>query len=384
MSELIITSGRSSWFRRELLTTVSSIALIVSVGKAQADDGIRQNNVWIELGGQVEHNSNWEEPLAPSFASGIADLGFTSPASLEHSPGYSFGGYAKVSISAPETDWTFSASIRYGRGSLNRHSHEEGDTFRNTAIYPTKTKYQTAVAVNFADTKVLNVETHAIADFQAGKDVGLGLFGPGGRSLVSLGVRFAQFTSRERSEIKSDQDVGANKYLTIPSIVSHLAVHSNYRSFAAEFDATRSFRGVGPSISWDASKDVMGNDDRGAISVDWGANASVLFGRQKTTEEHSGLSVYRQKMFTQFHNYRAPIVSSATSAPPRQSRSHSVVVPNVGAFAGLSFRYPNAKVSFGYRADFFFGAMDGGIDTRKTYDRNFYGPYASVSIGLGG
>jgi hypothetical protein len=61
-----------------------------------------------------------------------------------------------------------------------------------------------------------------------------------------------------------------------------------------------------------------------------------------------------------------------------------VTVPNIGGFAGLSFRYNVAKISFGYRADFFFGAMDGGIDTRKNYDRNFYGPFASVSIGLGG
>jgi hypothetical protein len=60
------------------------------------------------------------------------------------------------------------------------------------------------------------------------------------------------------------------------------------------------------------------------------------------------------------------------------------VVPNIGGFAGFSLKFPNARVSLGYRADFFFGAMDGGIDTRKTYDRNFYGPFAKISIGLGG
>jgi hypothetical protein len=36
----------------------------------------------------------------------------------------------------------------------------------------------------------------------------------------------------------------------------------------------------------------------------------------------------------------------------------------------------------GYRADFFFGAIDGGVDTRKTADRNFYGPYLGIGIGL--
>ena len=33
----------------------------------------------------------------------------------------------------------------------------------------------------------------SIADFQAGKDVGLGMFGNGGKSVFSAGVRFAQF-----------------------------------------------------------------------------------------------------------------------------------------------------------------------------------------------
>ncbi len=65
-------------------------------------------------------------------------------------------------------------------------------------------------------------------------------------------------------------------------------------------------------------------------------------------------------------------------------RSRTVIVPNVGGFLGVSFRYPNAKVSLGYRADFFFGAMDTGIDARHTVDRNFYGPFATISIGLGG
>ncbi len=66
------------------------------------------------------------------------------------------------------------------------------------------------------------------------------------------------------------------------------------------------------------------------------------------------------------------------------ARSRGVIVPNVGGFAGLSVKYPNAKVSFGYKADFFFGAMDGGIDVRRTEDVGFHGPFATVSIGLGG
>ena len=66
------------------------------------------------------------------------------------------------------------------------------------------------------------------------------------------------------------------------------------------------------------------------------------------------------------------------------ARSRSVVVPNVGGFAGISVRYSDAKLSLGYRGDFFFGAMDGGIDARDARNRSFHGPFATVSIGLGG
>jgi hypothetical protein len=65
-------------------------------------------------------------------------------------------------------------------------------------------------------------------------------------------------------------------------------------------------------------------------------------------------------------------------------RTRRKVVPNLGGYIGASARYNNAKISFGYRADTFFGAMDGGQATAKDYNRGFYGPYMNVSIGLGG
>jgi hypothetical protein len=60
------------------------------------------------------------------------------------------------------------------------------------------------------------------------------------------------------------------------------------------------------------------------------------------------------------------------------------VVPNLGGYVGASVHYSNAKINFGYRVDEFFGAMDGGQDTAKKYNRGFYGPYLNLSLGLGG
>ncbi|HUJ02736.1 MAG TPA: hypothetical protein VLW75_03795 [Rhizomicrobium sp.] len=117
--------------------------------------------------------------------------------------------------------------------------------------------------------------------------------------------------------------------------------------------------------------------------VDWGLNASFLFGRQKTRTHHQTTARYfsaNGRLGTR------PVVSHTVSrfpATPDHTRSRNVAVPNLGGFAGISYNYSNAKLSFGYRADWFFNAIDGGIDAAKKEDRGFYGPYASISIGLG-
>ena len=82
---------------------------------------------------------------------------------------------------------------------------------------------------------------------------------------------------------------------------------------------------------------------------------------------------------------RAPLHCQSIRHPPRgHITDRTVTVPNVGGFAGMSFQFSSAKVSLGYRADFFFDAMDGGIDARKSATLGFYGPFASVSVGFGG
>jgi hypothetical protein len=157
-------------------------------------------------------------------------------------------------------------------------------------------------------------------------------------------------------------------------------VFQPYHSFAGTFRATRSFTGLGPSISWDSSIPFLGNADAGELTLDFGANAALLFGRQKAKTHHQTTALYQPATAYFF----PPKVTVYEHNGPTNSRSHGVAVPNIGAFAGFSVKYPNAKVSFGYKADLFFGAMDGGIDARRTEDVGFHGPYASVSIGLGG
>lgn len=226
----------------------------------------------------------------------------------------------------------------------------------------------------FADTKSDNRESHTVIDFTAGKDVGLGMFGRDGTSTINAGVRFAQFSSRMTLDVQARPTLYAHPFPTFPTLPKYF----EWDQYSLSGHADRSFHGVGPSLSWNGSAGLLGNHDNAELMLDWSVNAAVLFGRQKASTSHS---TKQRHEYGFNHSPEYPVIYQTSTA---HARSRSVAVPNLGGAIGFSVKYPNAKVSFGYRADFFFGAMDTGIDTRHTKDVGFHGPFATISIGLGG
>jgi len=246
--------------------------------------------------------------------------------------------------------------VRYGKS----HRSGAGNQYTNhTGGY--WSKYYRGIQ----SAKGSSSEKHLIVDFQAGKDLGLGMFGYEGSSVVSAGVRYAQFTSRGS--------------LNLHSVTPN--VPSNYYLFNAAFDARRKFTGIGPSLSWDASADLAGNAADGRLTIDWGVDGALLFGRQRTKGQHHNTATYQKSSakYNFYPSFRYTVYHTAQSP----SRSKSVTVPALGAYAALSLRYTNAKVTFGYRYDDYFGAIDGGIDASKKENRSFTGPFVSVSFGVG-
>lgn len=392
MSELTNRTNRIAGFRWGLLSSASTLVIMgLFQGSAvhAADSETDKPTVWIELGGQLSGLDNHQETFAPSLFDARPAI-FDPSQPFERMARYSLDETGKISVQPENSDWVFAASLRYGRSTSNKHVRQQTNPqpfHKYFPNYPSEHSTVLPAAQKFADTSVRNNESHLLVDFQAGKDVGLGMFGvKDGSSVVNLGVRFAQFGSKSTIALKSNPDWHFNyKYLNYPSVGYNnwkAQTAQPYHSNAATLHASRSFHGIGPSISWDASAPIAGNRQGGELNFDWGLNGALLFGRQKAVVSHQ-TTAKGNGAGTQYnrHGYLATI---SRNAPPASTRSHSVIVPNVGGFAGLSFRYDTAKVSFGYRADFFFGAMDGGIDVRKTYDRDFYGPFATISIGLGG
>jgi iron complex outermembrane recepter protein len=356
MSELAnICSNRAS-VRWKLLTGASVLALtayVSSTALAGATDA-GSPLVWIEVDGQFARQNDSQDVYVPPFLP-LSPFDAAMHANLENGSATVWDRGAKISYQPTGSDWIFSLGVRYGKNSRS-------DTINHQTPHASGTKYGQYVggydAYQIFNTQ--NSKSHIIADFQAGKDVGLGKFGSGGRSVFSAGLRFAQFNSRTNVQIQS-QPTNINDY-------------GYYHIFRANFDAQRKFTGIGPSLSWDASANIIGNSSAGSITLDWGVNGAMLFGRQRMNAHHQTTDNYKHRFY-----YLSVAQTSGSAA-----RSKQVTVPNLGGFAGLSFRYVDAKVSVGYRADFFFDAMDGGIDVAKKENVGFYGPFATISVGIGG
>jgi hypothetical protein len=353
MSELIQQNDNRATIRWKLLTGASALALVTcltSAGFARAGDASHPL-VWLELDGQFAQQKNDLELFNPSFLSASP---FDAHLGLEKTGPNIWDKGAKISFQPTDSDWVLSLGLRYGKSARKEINN-----------YITKSKYHA-----YQNFSASSSESHTIVDFQAGRDVGLGRFGSGGKSVFGLGVRYAQFNSRNHVGIQSQP-------------VNIATWYGTFHRYYATFGAARKFTGIGPALSWDGSAAIAGNQASGSvITLDWGLNGALLFGRQRTKVHHQTTNTIHipfgsSPPFTAILHY--PISEHAASP----SRSRSVTVPNLGGFAGVSWRYADAKVSLGYRADMFFGAIDGGIDAAKKENRAFYGPYASVSIGIG-
>jgi hypothetical protein len=378
MSELIQKKNNRITAKWQLLASVSALALIANAGsQARAED---RPTFWIELGGQWGFLNDGVETFNPELMADRPDK-FEPSQKYEKPPRHGFEEFAEISLQPEGSNWVFSAAVHYGRSSTRNYNLEQTNPeFKYVTAAP---RVGQPVAQQFAETTATTREQRVLLDFMAGKDVGLGLFGKDSTSVISAGVRFAQFTGRSNIALKSDPDWHINyQYFTF--VHDYISFGQSFHSHLASLKAERSFTGVGPSLAWKSSEPIWGDRDDASLMFDWGINGALLFGRQKARTHHQSTGKFFSHYGLMLAGSAVPHVTTVRPATPDHTRTRSVVVPNIGAFAGLSYKYPNAKITLGYRADFFFGAIDGGIDSRKTYDRNFYGPFASISIGLGG
>lgn len=346
MRELINKADDRAATRWKLLTGASALALVTYISSSGAAGAANSGRplIWFEASGQFDqlddNQTNWIPQFVPGYPVGPLADQYTA---IQRNPKTGFDADASIAFQPEDSDWSFRAAIRIGKarqpGSVmvSHHLSSHG-------------KYSTRY-----DASSHKNESHQIVDFQVGKDVGLGGAEWNAESTVRVGVRIADLRSRSNFHVSTN----------VPISGGHTAFND------ASSRASRRFAGLGPSIAWDASVPIAGTAQDGQLAVDWTAAASLLFGRQRAKVEtratYQGQYQGGQKAQTQY----------------TYARHKNVTVPNLGASLGVSYRWSTARVSLGYRADFFFNAIDGGIATASKENRGFFGPYAAISIGIG-
>jgi iron complex outermembrane receptor protein len=383
MSELHNSSNAAN-IRQTLLATVSALVLVAAVPEAALAAGKDRPTVWIEGGWHFESITGDADTFAPPLDASTVASGFPSLTAVENELGRTYGAEGSISFQPHGSDWVFTASARYGRTRTTRRLINQ-----KTIVGPQlkQTTFQSGGLVvvpvtptfpAYATHNIKNYESHAIADFQVGKDVGIGLLGRGTDTVISFGARYAQMNASSKGNSFADPNAVFEQAKLPIGPKYFYYVRALHHASAASMERSDSLHALGPSLSLKNTTGLLGTVDDGQIALDWGVNAALLFGRQKAkTSHHSTVRYFAGVSGT-------AIQSVHTYAPVTRTRSRMVTVPNVGGFAGLSYRFTNAKISAGYRADFFFGAKDSGLETRSTADVVFHGPFATISIVLGG
>jgi len=384
MSELINTRDNRATIRWKLLTGASALALSFAATSAAKAEDTDRPTIWLQLSGDAEmlqgSSGTFSAPFFtfPTSAFDDATSTYTTPGAVSGGPyiygskslgqkqapaRLAIGGDAKLIFQPEDSDWLFSAEVRYGRSHKKSHTHYQGPQvyipFSSSGVSAQLPKY----AAPFSDTRTQESERHTVLDFQAGKDVGLGMFGSYGTSTISAGVRIAQFK------------MGSSTHISARPYVYHSKYGNHFHQYFLSGHQARSFEGIGPSLSWNASAALAGNPDRGELTLDWGIDGALLFGRQKAKTDHKTSAFYLK-----YGGYPSLYPARSHNAPLRSKR---VTVPELSGFIGLSAKLPHSKISIGYRGDIWFNAVDRGIDVAKKSNLTFNGPYASISIGLG-
>lgn len=271
---------RAANYRWKLLSSVSALTLLGSAyasGVAEAAEQDSRPPLWLELGWQFESVSGSPVPFMPPFTDKFALVGAPSPDIVQKVMAASYGGESGISFQPEGTNWVFSASIRYGRA----HGHKKSGlqtnapplTFHTTGRfgrYPSsKPEVKFQAVHDSARAFASNSDTHAIVDFQAGRDFGLGMSGHDSTSVLSAGVRFAQFNARSAVTLAAVPDFHFAFSFYNSAFHTNFPFFSAWHNYAATAQNRMNFRGVGPSLSWKASVPVAGNAENGELTLDW-------------------------------------------------------------------------------------------------------------------
>jgi hypothetical protein len=342
----------------------------------------------LELDGDYSRVSGGREILVPQ-GSELYPADRPSPLGVQSDQDGAAAGGLKFTWQPQPNSWRVSGGVRYGRAGGgaedNRKQEVSGGYLTHQFHYapwdPTIKLYLDPTLFglySYATMEAKNAESHVMADFMVGKDFGLGTWGAPVTAGLDFGIGYAKLDSDSSATLRGRPD------LTFPADdVFKYGAH--FHRFDAQIDTHREFQGAGPEVAWSGSARLLdaGGAD-GQLDLDIGLGGAVLWGKQRTDVAGISHSEYQTYFYTPKWQSQGPQIQDSQDVMLDYHRSKSATVPTVNASVGLSYTLGGLKVGGGYRWERYFDAIDGGIAERKTYDRQFDGPYVRISMGFGG
>jgi hypothetical protein len=325
--------------RRLLLAGVSALALAAASPEVRAADLTRpplkapaifspQWTWWIEGGG---------------FHTGGGSVYFGDPTEVGK-PKWGWEGALGFDYQFDPV-WHVSAQFRYGQAKKSGSFGRNGTVLVPGYYYSYfggGGNYVVPYAVN-GNGSYSHKETHWVADFAIGRDVGLG----SGSAQVKAGIRIADIHAKTNGSATSN---------STPTYCYYGCYGSAQHNFT--FEQTSRFLGAGPRLGIEGSVPLGG-----AWTLDYLAGVAVLYGQRSLDVTTTG--------------------SAASFGINAMGVSDNGVVPNVDAQLGLSYMFtPNFKLTASYRFDGYWNALKtiNSSGAVANEDRFFYGPMLRATI----
>ncbi len=340
----------------------------------------------VEISGQIQRHDAPYDTLEPEFGTAFPAALDTNAEAQHRDLDWGDGRAVKLTWQPDGSLWSVAAGIRYGRangGQARLHDTVLGEKKCGFTKYPQVLQCDPEInpglfyqEKNWSDVTANNREEHTIADFTVGRDFGVGLTGTM-HSSVAAGLRHARLESTTNATMDGIPDWFIPQgWAPLPGQPTVFAHHNRY---IAALDATREFNGTGPTVSWDASIPLLGDEQMGHVDLEWSIGGGLLFGKQKTAVVGQEQTGYWEGTYQV-----GPRFPDLETTPVNISRSDSVTVPVADLSLGLSYEVDRLRVSTGYRWERYFDALDVGYQEAKDGDRTIDGPYFRLAVGFGG
>ena len=310
-------------------------------------------NAWVE-GGALHSNGN----------SGVA--GMSTPSFDVAAKSWGWEGALGFDYRLDNL-WHVSAQFRYGKQKSGSSSNNPAAVFNVLTAFPVTTFTPIPfVGSNTAQHK----ESHWLADFMVGRDLGLGQGLP---SIFRFGVRVAEIKAKITGSAQWNNIPTTASFATTCALAPTPAVCITHKR---DYTQDNSFFGAGPRIELDGSIPLAPK-----WSIDYMGGVAGLYGR-RTAVQTVNIS---QSMQTAFPTpLPAPFRANCISGCPGNAAfADNAWVPNADAMVGLSYALtPNVKATLSYRFDGYWNALKAFDSNGQVIDLNRFYQGAMVRITL--